>query len=193
MSSNSSVSVTINPNSVLTIPIDLSTKEWSMLLPDNIPPFKVEENRRHCSAFHDGIFPGAEKYGDDKQITRIQKFPNYIEFSKILSDELVPVSGQLYLTTKYYDRRKEGWASAEIKKKEGEVMGYCLNGDVYCAADKSQVDKVFYGVVYKSLISKEEAFIKLKKNLKEGLTLELKGAPEEFLFQLKDILLADSK
>lgn len=191
MSSKPRIFVTNNPDSILNIPIDFSTKEWSNLLPENILPFKIEEIRRPCSAFPDGIFPGAEKYGNDKQITRIHKFPNYIEFSKIISDELVPISGQLYLTTKYYDRRKEGWSSTEIKNKNGEVMGFCLNGDVYCAADKSEVDKVFYGVVYKSIVSKEETFIKLKKNLKEGITLELTGAPEEFLIQLKHILLSD--
>ena len=181
------VLVSANSHPTLFCDIDFSSKEWSSLLPENISAFKMEEARRPCSAYPEGIFPGADKYREDKQVSRIQKFPNYIEFSKIVSDELVPISGQAFLTTKFYDQRKEGWSSNEIKKKEGEIMGYCLNGDVYCAADKSDVDKIFYSV-YESLISKEEKYLKLKQMLKDGVCITLLGADEEFLNKFKNLL-----
>ena len=187
------VLVSANSHPTLFCDIDFSSKEWSYLLPINISAFKMEEIRRPCSAYPDGIFPGADKYGEDKQISRIQRFPNYVEFSRIVSDELVPISGQAFLTTKFYDRRKDGWSSHEIKKKEGEVMGYCINGDVYCAADKAKVNEVFYGIVYESLISKEEKYLKIKQMLKDGICLILLGTDEELLIQFKNILLQNIK
>lgn len=185
--------ITTNPESELFSEIDFTKSEWSTLCIDNLSPFKMEELRRPCSAYSDGIFPGASMYENNKQISRIQKFSNYIEFSKIVSDEVVPISGQLYLTTKFYDRRKEGWSALENKKKEGEVMGYCINGDVYSIADKAQVYKVFYGIVYRSLVSKNPAFIKLQQMLKDGISLCLVGADEDFMLNLKNVLLDNFK
>jgi hypothetical protein len=190
------VLVTTNLHPTLFSYIDFSSKEWSSLLPENISAFKMEEIRRQCSAYMDGIFPGSMEHGKNKQIARIQRFPNYIEFSKISSDELVPISGQAFLTTKFYDRRKDGWGSSEIKKKitdEKDVMGYCINGDVYCSEDKTNVYKVFYGIVYKSLIEKNEMFCKLLSMIKDGITVILINADGDFLNNLKNILLDSAK
>lgn len=187
------VLVSTNLQSALHSEIDFSDKEWSSLLPENLHVFRVEEIRRPCSAYTDGLFPQSKQHDETKQITRVQKFYNYIEYSKILSDEVVPISGQLFLTTKFYDRRGEGWASAEIKKKvtnEKDIVGYCINGDVYCAKDKDNVYKVFYGIVYKSLVEKSEAFVKLVSILKDGVTLNLIGGNEDFLKYFKDVLLS---
>lgn len=185
--------VSTNLHPALYSEIDFSSKDWSSLLPENLSAFKMEEIRRPCSAYSTGIFPASREYDKDKQITRIQRFPNYIEFSKIISDEVVPISGQLFLTTKFYDRRAEGWTSNDIKKKvnnDSDIIGYCINGDVYCAKDKDSVYKVFYSMIYKSLIEKSEVFNKLLTMLKDGIELGLLNADEEFLKYLKTILLS---
>lgn len=183
------VLVTINPKPELFSEIDFRQPEWSSLLPQNLSNFKMEELRRPCEVYPDGIFPGAERYRDNKQISKIRKFQNYVEFCKVVADEVVPLGGQLFLTSKFYDRRKEGWSSDVTKKKEGEVVAYCLNGDLYCAADKPQADQIFYGVVYESLVSKDPAFMKLRQSLLDGVCLELTGADDEFLNRMKTVLL----
>lgn len=190
---SASITVAANPDSIFSLKVDLSDAEWSELLPENLSPFRVEETQRPCLAYRDGIFPGSKNYGKDRQTSEIKRFPNYIEFSKITSDEVVPISGQLYLTTKFYDRRYEGWSSEEILKKEEEIIGYCFNGDVYCVDDKAEIYKMFYGLVYKNLVAKKDTFIKLEQFLSRGIALELTGADEEFLTNLKDILLESLK
>lgn len=189
----SKVLVTVNSRPGLFSEIDFREPEWSSLLLKNLSSFKMEELRRPCAAYVDGIFPGATAYGENKQISKIQKFPNYIEFCKVVADEVVPISGQQYLTTRFYDRRKEGWGSDILKKKEGEIIGYCLNGNIYCAADKAQVDEIFYGVVYESLISKDPALLKLRQSLLDGICLSLTGADDDFLNILSNILLKGTK
>lgn len=184
--------VSTNLNPALYSDINFSDKEWSSLLPENLNSFKMEEIRRSCSAYTDGIFPGSSAYNADKQVTKIQRFPNYIAYSIIVEDELVPISGQLFLTTKFYDRRAEGWGSSEIKKKatdEKSIMGYCINGDVYCAKDKDIVYKVFFLKVYKSLVEKTTPFTKLISMLKDGIALNLICKDEEFLKHFKEVLL----
>ena len=187
------VLVTVNPKPELFSEIDFRQSEWSSLLPQNLSSFKMEELRRPCSVYPDGVFPGAERYRDNKQISKIQKFPNYVEFCKVVADEVVPISGQLFLIPKFYERRKDGWSSELLKKKEGETVAYCLNGDLYCAADKVQADQIFYGVVYESLVSKDPALLKLRQSLLDGVCLELTGADEEFLRRVKTVLLKGSQ
>lgn len=183
------VLVTVNPKPELFSEIDFRDSEWSSLLPQNLSSFKMEESRRPCTAYPEGIFPGAERYRDNKQISKIQKFSNYVEYCKVVADEVVPLGGQLFLTPKFYERRQEGWSSDVLQKKEGEVVAYCLNGDLYCAADKEQADQIFYGVVYESLVSKDTALLKLRQAVLDGVCLELTGAEDEVLQRIKTILL----
>ena len=168
--------------------VDLNSTEWSALLPENLSPFKVSELRRPCSAYINGLFPGAEVHGEKEQITRIKKFPNYIEYSKIVSDELIPISGQLFLTTKFYDRRKTGWSSETFLQKDGPIMGYCLNGDVYGVSDQENVYNYFYNVVYKDLVSNKPEFIRLSSMITDGICVEFSGGCPEFRKYLKEIL-----
>jgi hypothetical protein len=187
------VLVKTNSHSILYTDIDFTNKEWSSLLPENMEPFKVKEAKRPCSIYSNGLFPKCKEHGKDNQIIKVQRFPNYIEYCKIISDEIVPISGQLYLTSKFYDRRAEGWTSKNIMKKvvnENDVMGYCINGDVYCAEDKDNVYKILYGLVYKSLIKKTESFNKLLSMLKDNIALNLIYSDEEFIKYFKDILLS---
>lgn len=181
--------VTTHSNPTLYIEIDFSNTKWSSLLPDKLLPFKIEELKRPCSAYPTGVFPGAEDSLNDRQIFRVCNFTNYMEFSKIVSDELVPISGQQFLTTKFYDRRKKGWESEKPLKKNGEVQGYCINGDVYAASEKETVDKIFYGIVYKSFVQKIPEFILLQKYLQDGLCLILIGEDNDFLGHLAEVLI----
>ena len=183
------VEVSRNQASILKLDIDFSRDEWSGLLPENMnKKFRIEELLRPCSAYPEGIFPASTKL-IDKQATRIDRFANYIEYSRVVSSEVVNMSGQLFLTTKFYDNRKEGWSSKEIKKKAGDTVGYCINGDLYCAEDKDSVYQVYYKIVYKSLVKKDPKFNEILNKLKDGVSLTLIGSDEDFLKNFKIILL----
>lgn len=183
--------VELSKNSIsnLRLDIDFSSVEWSELYPDNITKkFKIQELLRICSPYPDGIFPLAIKQ-DNTQVTLINRFFNYIEYSRVVSSEVVNISGQMYLTTKFFDNRKKGWSSTELMKKTGETLGYYINGDIYCLEDKDSVFKVFYKVVYKPLIEKNSKFLKILDMLKNGYTLTLIGSDHDFLKNFKLILL----
>ena len=183
------VEVSRNQASTLKSDIDFSSNEWLGLLPENMSKkFKIEEMIRMCSAYPEGLFPLSVQSGN-KQATRINRFANYIEYSRVVSSEVVNVSGQLFLTTKFYDNRKEGWSSKEIKKKIGDTVGYCINGDVYCAEDKDSVYAVYYKIVYKSLVKKDPKFNEILTMLKDGVSLTLIASDDDFLKNFKIILL----
>ena len=181
------VQVTTNSSPQLYSEVNMEDPEWSALLPENLGSFKIEESLRVCTSFPDGLFPGAESTGN-KQITRVKRFPNYIEFSKIVSDEAVPLADQLYLTKKYYQRRQQGWGSDTIEKKEGEVLGYCIDGDIYSAEDSTATENVFYGTVYRSIICNNPTYLRLVQQIKDGICITLKGANKEFLDHLANLL-----
>lgn len=183
------ISVSTNSSPELSIEIDLSKTEWSSLLPCNISPIHVEESLCTCSTFKDGVFPGASSYGTGRQISTIKNFENYIEFCKLVSDEVVPIMGELFVTTKFYERRQEGWSSDFPRKKTGEIIGYCINGDVYHPADKEHVYQIFYGIIYKGLMSKNIAFIQLQDYLRNGFRLEINTENEEFLHYFTECLM----
>jgi len=184
------VEVSRNSVSTLKSDVDFNDSEWSCLLPENLNnKFQIEELLRPCKSYPEGLYPLSKKL-NDKQVSRINRFDNYIEFSRIVDSEIVNVSGQLFLTTKFYDNRKEGWSSKEIKKKVGDTIGYCINGDVYCAEDKQCVYKVFYINVYKLLIAKKEPFKELISMLKRDIELTLISDDIDFLKYFKDILLS---
>jgi len=183
------VIVTTNQNPPFFIEINLNDQKWSILQPNNLPPFKIEELKRPCPAYPNGIFPGGEENSTDKQISRVCNFTNYIEFSKIVSDELTSISEQQFLTTKFYNRRKDGWESTKPLQKKGGVQGYCLNGDVYGISGQETVEKIFYGVVYRSLVQKIPEFIYLQQSLRDGMCLILTGSDEIFLGYLAEVLL----
>lgn len=184
------VQVTNNSSPQLYSEVNLEDPEWSALLPENLGSFRIEESLRVCPSFPDGLFPGAVSVSDTKpkQITRVKRFPNYIEFSKIVSDEVVPLSGQLYLTTKFYQRRYQGWSSDSIKKKEGEVLGYCIDGDIYSPEDLSSTEDVFYGTVYRSIICNNPIYLRLVQQIKDGICINLKGTDKDFLEHLSKLL-----
>lgn len=182
------VEVTANSKSEIYVNVNLTEPEWSSLLPENLNSFKMEELQRSCDVYPDGLFPGASKYGQSKQISKIQKFSNYIEFSKIVADEVVPINDQLFLTSKFFERRAKGWSSMELIKKKGEVVGYCLNGDIFCALDVDRVNHIFYHVVYKSLVSQDPALAQLQQIYNDGLNITLTGADSNVLLSLSEIL-----
>jgi len=169
--------------------IDLSDPYWSSLDIDNLPLFNIVELKRVCAAYPDGIFPGAEEFNDYEQKFTIYKFKNLMEFCKVTSDEVIKFNDDLYLTTKFYEKRKEGWSSNEVKFKEGEVVGYCINGDVYSAEDHEQVENIFYETIYYSLVNSAKEFKELKDELNNGVELILTGKDEKFMKHLAMCLL----
>jgi hypothetical protein len=185
------VLITTNTEDQLYVNVDLTNSEWSSLLPENVPSFKMEELRRYCDTYEDGLFPGASVYGDRNQITRIYRFPNYVEFSKIVVDEVEPIGEKLYLTSKYFERRNKGWSSKDLKKKEGEIIGYCVNGDIYSVKDVEEANHIFYNIVYKSLISSNVCIQQLKQMLNDGVSIILCGADIQVLNSLSNSLLED--
>ena len=183
------VLVSTNSNPLLFMDIYINGNRWSSLYTKNLKPFKIEELKRPCKAYPNGIFPGAEEISYEKQVSKINNFYNYIEFSKITEDEIMVVDGNQFLTTKYYDRRKHGWELSESSKNSGRVVGYCINGDVYNVIDQKTVEKIFYGVVYRSLVNTTNEFLTLQKYLQDGISLVLVGEDELFLNYLAEVLL----
>lgn len=182
------VQVKTNPDSNISSTIDLSTKPWKDLCPENLPPFKMEENLCPCISYPEGIFPGAWRFGPKKQVSRIIRFSNYMEFCRVVKDDTYHIDGEDYLTTRFYEERQTGWDSRDIVQKEGETIGYCLNGDVYGVDQKEEVYDIWYGMVYYVLVKPMDAFIQLQNMLRDGITLELMGANREFLLQLSAVL-----
>lgn len=184
------VYISINKHSRLFSTIDISSKneEWASLHIDNLVPFSIEETKRPCTAYPQGVFPGGiEK--EDKQVIKVYNFTNMIEFSKIVADEVETVEGKSYLTTKYYDRRKEGWSSKADKKKYGKVVGYCIDGNVFSPISDTGMREIFTRMILYPMLRKRPAFEKLVTQLRDGVGIVLIGAPEKYLKQLGEALL----
>jgi len=169
--------------------IDLNDNKWSPLLIENLALFNLVELRRRCSAYPNGIFPGGEEVDDQHQMFTIYKFENFMEFSKIMSDEVIKLEEDLFLTTKYFDQRKKGWVSNDILKKEGTVVGYCINGGIYHYDDREQVNTLFYETIYRSIILTSKQFIELRDFINNGIELILIGTEENFMRHLAACLL----
>ena len=179
-------------DAILHIPINLSADTWKDLLPENLGVFLVEELKRPCKSYPDGLFPGAHTTDNnpDKQMTLVRNFSNYIEFSKVLDDETIIIDGLRYLTSIHYERRHDGWSSLIPKKKKGKVVGWCSGGEIYYASDDDRVNSIFYDNVYINLVIKRPSFSKLREYLADGACLILQGYEDEsFLKNLARILI----
>ncbi len=183
------VSVSLHTSPIKTIEVDLSSGSWKSLNYENFGPFRIEEQKRVCSAYPNGLFPLAKSNSDSHQLMLIIKFSNYIEFTKILEDEVITIDGKKYLTTLYYERRGSGWSDVHTREKIGTPVGYCVNGFTYHPDDIDAVNKLIYGIVYYSLVAGVPEFQSLLKYLNENCALSLKGAPLPFLTELKKLLL----
>lgn len=179
----------INANNLI-YQINLSNNKWKSLNADNLPPFKIEEKIRICDIYPNGCFPGSKIKDKNTQVSSVIKFHNYVEFSKITLDEVFEINGKFYLTTLFYDRREVGWSSSVNLTKKGKVVGYCLDGNVYCSGDRDHVYGIFYKFVYRSLIEDCAAFKEMVALIKSGLTLDLIGDDQEFIKWLAEIVLA---
>lgn len=182
------VTLTGNINTVLTI--NLKSSEWAILHEDNLPPFSLLETKRPCDVYPDGIFPGGQNSDNhDEQMTRILRFPNYVEFSKVtLKDTKLNNNGERQLTSRFYEKRKLGFSSPDLKIKEGEIIGFNVNGDIYHISDAKKAYTIFYGLVYHSLVKDFKEFHKLKGMVASGICLQLTGGSEIFLNELAKIL-----
>lgn len=186
------VSLTSSP--LKTIDIDIDNSEWKTINYKNLPPFRIEEQKRFCSAYKDGMFPNSKPGSSEtQQVMDISNFQNYIEYSKIVDDEIISYNNLPHLTTTYYDRRGKGWTSNEIVEKNGKVVGYCINGFVYHPLDLPMVNKLIFGIVYYGLVNKNPQFNELLQLIKQNVALNLIGEDIEFLQILKNLLLEKSK
>ena len=184
----SSINVSLISNPKLHIEVNFKDTEWAVLHSNNIAPFKLVESIRKCSAYPEGIFPGSTIIENDKQVTIVHKFLNLIEFSKVISDDILTIDGQAFLTTKFYDSRKIGLASNKHKIKYGEAIGYNINGDLYSHKDKNLVECIFYNIVYKPQIIDSTQFKQLQKYLMDGIGLFLTDSDTNFLKHIASIL-----
>lgn len=187
------IDVCTNENPTTVLKVDLSSVEWSSLQLQNMTPFNLDETKRPCEAYPDGLFPGAVEVGANTQRTVIHCYHNVVEFSKIVSDEVELVDGKLYLTTKYYDRRKVGWTSKTPKKKWGTVIGFCLNGDIYSPVTQEDLENIFYLKVIIPLIKEKYAYKILKDKLDSGTKLIITGDDKRYLKVLSHALISNSK
>lgn len=184
------VIVSLSTSPTKTVEVDIENSEWKAIHYKNLPPFRLEEQKRFCAAYKDGIFPQAKQgKSSDQQIMEISNFHNFLEFIKIIDDEVITLNGLMYLTTTYYDRRGEAWTSNKICDKNGKIVGYCINGFVYHVLDLPTVNRLIFGIVYYGLVNKIPQFSLLLSMLKENTQLVLKGDNEEFLLALKNLLL----
>jgi hypothetical protein len=76
-------------NSNPPVEIDLTCEPWCQLLPERLAPFGVEEIRRPNNIYPDGILPGSVPSSGNCISTKIQTFPNYLEWSKVTIDNVV--------------------------------------------------------------------------------------------------------
>lgn len=164
--------------------INFEEEPWSILHPSSQPAFRIIENKAICDAYPDGIFPGASSVDTNLQSTKIYKFQNYIEFSKITEDE---ITNDGFLTTKFYIRRRDGWQSRNLLFKKGKVIGYCVNCYIYHVDDIHEVYKTIYGKTYLKLIEKTEAFKQLRELFYKNKNLKLQSNDEIFITEIRKL------
>ena len=188
------VFVSLTPSPSKSVEIDIDNSEFKAVHYKNLPPFRIEEQRRRCAAYKDGIFPNSKPGSSEtQQVMDISNFQNYIEYSKIMEDEIINYNNLSYLTTIYYDRRGKGWTNTEITNKHGKIVGYCINGFVYHPLDLPLVNKLIFGIVYYGLVNKIPQFETLIAMVRENIGLNLIGDDVEFLNVLKNLLLEKSR
>lgn len=165
------------------IDIDLDNIKWKLYSPNLLIPFNIEEIIRPLCGpvYKDGVYPGGTRIKNtEKQTSKVFRFPNYLEFSKIVEDEVIINGSDMYITSLFFDRRKEGWSNINISKKIGKVVGYCFNGTLYNKEDIENVNKIVYHTVYLSIISKKKEFVDLIEQINSGITVRIYSNDELF-------------
>jgi hypothetical protein len=187
------VTATKDSKAKLSVRISLLDPEWQELHPEQLTPFQIQELIRPCSAYPDGLFPGASLDPDNKtrQVTRVYRFPNYLEWSRVTEDDVEDAAGdgKQYLTSHFFDQRKCGWSELSPTVKQGKTVGYCFNGTAYSIQDKESIRTIVYQTVYKSIVKDKRAFKRLQEIFNNCVTVELTGADDEVLRVLAETLL----
>lgn len=173
------VQITRKPNGTV-YKISLRDLEWIQLNPDYLEPFQVQELIRKCDVYEDGLFPGAE-LDSDRQVSRVVKFRNYLEWSKITLEDVVEINGNIYLTANFFNQRSKGWSELTFKSKSGKAIGYCFNGTTYSIDDQEAISKIVYKTIYWNLIKDSPVLKRIENLLDQGFTIELSGVENEFL------------
>ncbi len=189
------VSIRVACSSIISskLVVDFTKLPWSALNYHNLCPFHTKEAKRICSAYKDGLFPGAVSVSVDEQMSQVKRFANYLQFLSITADEVKEREGKLYLTTKFFRKRHEGWLSPEEVIKEGKIVGYFVNGYVYHPNDLAVVHELIFRNVYYRLIEKLPEFNQLLTYLRTNYELELIGLDEPFMQKFQILLLEKAK
>ena len=188
------------------IKINLDDEKWNVLDPEFIAPFYIDELLRPCDVYPNGLYPGAtiikekntnsliQKYFNNitiiaKQRSKVYKFHNYVEFSKVDQNDIFLYDNNNYLTSVFFERRKEAWNSLINLYKNGKILAYCFNGILYHINDVESINKIIYGQVYSSLIINTLQFQEIKNYYNNDLKLEFISKNNLFINGIKYILL----
>lgn len=185
------INITSNSYPIKYIPIDLSSHFWNTLHIDNLKPFIVQEPRYYCDIYPNGLYPGAYLTDTDQefQSSKILKFRNFVEFSKIMPDEIKQFNDADHLTSSFFLHRHQGWSSDTIQTKKGEPIGYHFVGEIYSLDKSNNIIQLYASTIYHILISDLPAFKKLKYYLDSGYGLSLSGMDHPYIYYLSLILL----
>jgi hypothetical protein len=136
----------------------------SPLHPTNVTSFPYCERLVPCrDIYSDGVLPGMSYSNDDEhnpcQQTRIERFDNFIEWSKIVVDETIRKGDRRLLLTSFFDNRAQGWKEKYFVKKPGHVIGYYLDGKTFSPSNPRLGE--LFATIYHDLIRENENYLKL--------------------------------
>lgn len=170
------MAILLNPIGIYDVTIDISSREWSALLPTNIRDVIIVEETCKCDRYPDGVFPGGKRVNGELQEGMARRFSNYIEHTKVTADELSSKDSRLYLNARHYRKRSRGWATTRQVEKHGNVIAHCVNGKLYPNGDASVALRKIYGVTYRALIQDMPEIERLCCIVQEQYRVRLVGA-----------------
>lgn len=167
-----------------TILIDFSSPKFESLYIYNLVNFYVFESiLTNSKIYKDGILPGMVKINDKIQGCKAYLVRNMLEQQKITEEDvkIFKDSGNIRLTSSYFDNRRLAYESKEFIPKKGEVLAYYVNGKIYSPKIYKDVFenlvkniyKVQNNFILKSLIQKKSKDINIQV-LEDTLDPELK-------------------
>lgn len=182
--------------------VNTGLSEWSDLHPDNIKDFMILYGiLNECKEqYPGGILPGMVKKDDNTQTSKIRRFDNLLEWTKLLEEDVYESEGKLFLRSKFFERREKAWKSPFFLKREGEIVGYYIDSVLMHKDDAEWMQRCLFSFAYKDLIRAKPSYQNIVKHLKNGGSVDLQAKDirysltPTFKFEntLETILLEDS-
>lgn len=166
--------VVINPIGEFDVTIDVSSDEWKSLSPSQLRHVHIAEHRRPCRRYPDGVFPGCRLIDENLQEGKVVVFSNYVEYAKVMPDEVSTHNGKIHLNATHYKRREQGWKSIHFVPKNGHVIAHCINGKLY-STRSDEAALLIYQVTYLALIQSMPEIERLREIVDEGYRVHLIG------------------